>query len=188
MASRTYDLIVLIDADAPSETRAKLVTDAEALLNQHGAVQQQKDWGLRQTPYQIDHHEEATYHVFQFEAEPEAVATLDRALKLTEGILRFRMFQAEPGVIPETPPAIKRDERAYERPPKNVAAAENIVEVPDAPAAVDGGDTAAMEAVEAPAAESVAAEAVPAEPEVTPEAEPVAPEAPAEAAVADDAV
>lgn len=188
MASRTYDLIVLIDADAPSETRAKLVTDAEALLNQHGAVQQQKDWGLRQTPYQIDHHEEATYHVFQFEAEPEAVATLDRALKLTEGILRFRMFQTDPGVIPETPPAIKRDERAYERPPKNVAAAENIVEVPDMPAAApEHGELAEPETAEVPAAADTSEPAA-VEPEVAVEAEAAVPEAAAEVAAADDAV
>jgi small subunit ribosomal protein S6 len=161
MANRTYDLIVLIDADAPSDTRAKIVSDATALINQHGDVKQTKDWGLRQTPYRIDHHEEATYHVFQFETDPQAIGALDRSLKLTEGVLRFRLYQSEPGDLPDSPPEFKREERAYERPPANVAATENIEEAAPAPPAPE---PAAPE----PAAEAASGDEAPAEPEAAP--------------------
>lgn len=199
MANRTYDLIVLMDADAPSDTRAKIISDTTALINQHGDVKQTKDWGLRQTPFRIDHHEEATFQVFQFETSPEAIANLDRSLKLTEGVLRFRLFQSEPGDLPDSPPAFKREERAYERPPANVAATENIEEpaAPSEPApaaaaeatapaeAVEGGDQAAAAATEAPAADTPAEPA--AEPAPAPAAEEPAaePAAPAEAPAAD---
>ncbi len=155
MANRTYDLIVLIDADAPSDTRAKIVSDATALINQHGDVKQTKDWGLRQTPFRIDHHEEATFHVFQFETDPQAIGALDRSLKLTEGILRFRLYQSEAGDLPDAPPEFKREERAYERPPANVAATENIEEAP-APAAAAETKAASEEA--APAASEAVTE------------------------------
>ncbi len=157
MANRTYDLIVLIDADAPSDTRAKIVSNTTALINQHGDVKQSKDWGLHHTPYLIDHHEEATFHVFQFETGPESVEKLDRSLKLTEGVLRFRLFRSEPGDLPNSPPAFRREERAYERPPANVAATENISEEAPAPAVGDAASVSATGAEEASSADTEAA-------------------------------
>lgn len=190
MATRTYDLFVLIDADAPSDTRTKIVGDTTALINQHGDVKQTKDWGLRQTPYRIDHHEEATFHVFQFDADPESVEKLDRNLKLTEGVLRFRLFQSEAGELPDAPAAFKREERAYERPPANVAATENIQEATPAPAAPAEAPAEAAPAADAPAtdapAEATPAEVAPAEAAPATEAPAEAP-APAEAAPAPEA-
>lgn len=172
MSNRTYDLIVLLDADAPSDTRTKIVNDTQSLINQHGDVKASKDWGTRQTPYPIDHHEEAAFHVFQFETDPEAIQGLDRGLKLTEGVLRFRIIKSEPGAeLPSAPPAFKREERAYERPPANVAATPELDETPSAPAEPSTAEAPAEEA-DAPA------EAAPAEVAAEPAAE--AAETPAE--------
>lgn len=151
----SYELVVMLDADAPTDTRTKIVKDAEALLAQHGNVTATKSWGVRQLPYEIDHHGEADYSVFRFDADAQAIATLDRALKLTEGILRFRIFEDElEGEIPDSPPLFKREERAYERPPREAQATAEL-----------DGDVPATEAA-APAAEGDAA-AEPAAPEVT---------------------
>lgn len=169
MSNRTYDLVVLLDADAPTDTRTKIVSDAQTLINQHGDVKATKDWGTRQLPYLIDHHEQAAYHIFQFETKPESIAQLDRGLKLTEGVLRFRIFETEPGELPENPPLFKKEERAYERPPREASADREIEET--APAA----EAPAAEAAEAPAeAEAPAAE------EAAPVEAPAAEEAPAE--------
>lgn len=175
MSNRTYDLVVLLDADAPTDTRTKIVTDAQSLINQHGAIKATKDWGTRQLPYLIDHHEQAAYHIFQFETLPESIAQLDRGLKLTEGVLRFRIFETEGGDLPDSPPLFKREERAYERPPREASATRDIEETP---AAAD----AAAAAEEAPASEAPAADA-PAEPAPAADTTPAdAPEAPAEEA------
>lgn len=175
MSNRTYDLVVLLDADAPTDTRTKIVTDAQSLINQHGDVKATKDWGTRQLPYLIDHHEQAEYHIFQFETKPESITQLDRGLKLTEGVLRFRIFETEGGDLPENPPLFKKEERAYERPPREAQATREVEETPAAEAP----------ATEVPAAEAPAADA-PAE--AAPEAaEPAAAEAPAEAAPAEEA-
>ncbi|MFY9488972.1 MAG: 30S ribosomal protein S6 [Solirubrobacterales bacterium] len=195
MSNRTYDLVVLLDADAPTDTRTKIVTDAQALIKQHGDVKADKDWGTRQLPYLIDHHEEAAYHVFQFETKPESIALLDRGLKLTEGVLRFRIFETEAGqVLPGNPPLFKREERGYERPPREASATPRLDESTPAAApaaeaapAADTTTEAAPAAEEAapPAAEAAAPEAAPAE---APAAEAPAPEdAPAADTPADDA-
>lgn len=161
----SYELVVLLDADAPTDTRTKIITDAEALLKQHGEIKATKAWGVRQLPYLIDHHEQADYSLFRFESDPAAIATLDRAFKLTEGVLRFRIFETETeGDLPEAPPLFKKEERGYERPPREAQA---TAELDEAPAAS-----------EAPAAE--APDAAPADAEAPAEA-PGDAEAPAEA-------
>ncbi|MGB0872106.1 MAG: 30S ribosomal protein S6 [Solirubrobacterales bacterium] len=163
MSNRTYDLVVLLDADAPTDTRTKIVTDAQSLINQHGAIKATKDWGTRQLPYLIDHHEQAAYHVFQFETLPASIEQLDRGLKLTEGVLRFRIFETEGGELPDNPPLFKREERTYERPPREASA------------------TPTRDIEETPAAEAPAADAAPAEADVPAADAPVV-DAPAEPA------
>lgn len=176
----SYELVVLLDADAPTDTRTKIVNDAQELLSKHGEVKASKAWGVRQLPYEIDHHGEADYSVFRFESEPTAIATLDRALKLTEGVLRFRIFETEiDGELPDNPPTFKREERAYERPPREAQATGEFEDSSEpkgdaAPAeapAADDAPAAEAPAADAPADEAPAAEAA---------EEPAAPEAPAE--------
>lgn len=203
MSNRTYDLVVLLDADAPTDTRTKIVNEATTLIGQHGDVKADKDWGTRQLPYLIDHHEQAAYHVFQFESAPEAIGKLDRGLKLTEGVLRFRIFETEAGQeLPESPPLFKREERSYERPPREASATPTLDESPapaaeaavpaaegDAAAPVEGaveagdgstGDVAG-ETPEAVDAETAPADTAPAvAPADEPVVEPVAVDAPAD--------
>lgn len=118
-----YELVVLLDSDAPTDTRTKIVKEAETLIGRHGEVTATKNWGVRQLPYLIDHHEQADYSIFRFKAQAAAIATLDRALKLTEGVLRFRIFETDDtGELPDNPPQFKREERQYERPPREAQA------------------------------------------------------------------
>lgn len=181
MSNRTYDLVVLLDADAPTDTRTKIVSDAQTLINQHGDVKATKDWGTRQLPYLIDHHEQAAYHIFQFETKPESIALLDRGLKLTEGVLRFRIFETEPGELPENPPLFKKEERAYERPPREASATREIEETaPAAPAAAAPAAEAAPAEAPAEAEAPAAEEAAPAAEEAAPAEAPAAAEASAE--------
>ncbi|MBK5229910.1 MAG: 30S ribosomal protein S6 [Thermoleophilia bacterium] len=181
MSNRTYDLVVLLDADAPTDTRTKIVNDAQALIGQHGEVKAKRDWGTRQLPYLIDHHEEAAYHVFQFESAPDAIAKLDRGLKLTEGVLRFRIFETEAGQeLPPNPPLFKREERGYERPPREASATPRLDE-PAAPAAAAAPVEAPVEAAaEAPVETPAAAEAPVETPAEAPVETPAAAEAPVE--------
>jgi ribosomal protein S6 len=175
----SYELVVLLDADAPTDTRTKIITDADALLKQHGEVKATKAWGVRQLPYLIDHHEQADYTLFRFETEPGSIATLDRAFKLTEGVLRFRIFETETeGDLPEAPPLFKREERGYERPPREASATAELDEAPasDAPA-----EAAAEPAADAAPTEAEAPVEAPAEVAAEPAAEAPAEEAPAAA-------
>jgi small subunit ribosomal protein S6 len=167
-STRTYELVLMLDADAPTDTRTKIVGDAQTLLSSNGDLKASKEWGTRQLPYLIDHHEEAAYTIFQFTADPAAIATIDRALKLTEGVLRFRIFETEEAAeLPENPPTFKREERGYERPPREARATAELDDepteaapAPEQPSADPVGDAVAAEQ---PAAEEAAPAEAPAE-------------------------
>jgi small subunit ribosomal protein S6 len=62
------------------------------------------DWGLRKLAYEMDHRGEAAYHLFQFEGENPLLEQLDHTLKITDGVLRFRIIRLKPGSPPPPTP------------------------------------------------------------------------------------
>jgi len=102
----SYDLMVLLDPEAPEERRAQLVEQIRGQIQSGEAtLNGDADWGMRRLAYEIDHRTEAQYHLFQFEAAPAVLSSLDRSLSIDDAVLRFRTIRL-PGKAPEqTPPA-----------------------------------------------------------------------------------
>jgi len=99
----TYDLVLLLDPQAEETTRAKILTDTRAAIEAQGEFLRQDDWGDRTLTYPIDRKADAEYHLLQFHAgTPEMLGALDRTLRITDGIMRFRIIKLKPGV-PEAP-------------------------------------------------------------------------------------
>jgi small subunit ribosomal protein S6 len=97
----TYDLVLLLDPQAEAATRAKIVTDARATIEAQGEFLRHDDWGERTLAYPIDRKTSAEYHLLQFHAgAPELLSVLDRSLRITDPILRFRIIKLKPGVSP----------------------------------------------------------------------------------------
>ncbi len=99
----TYDLVLLLDPQAEEGTRTKIVADARAAIEAQGEFLRHDDWGDRTLTYPIDRRADAEYHLLQFHAgAPELLGALDRTLRITDGILRFRIIKLKPGV-PDAP-------------------------------------------------------------------------------------
>jgi small subunit ribosomal protein S6 len=110
----TYDLVLLLDSQAEEAARAKIVADARAAIDAQGELLRYDEWGERPLTYPIDRKANAEYHLFQFHAaSPELLGGLNRTLRITDGILRFRIIKLKPGV-PEAPDmssgAVRRSE------------------------------------------------------------------------------
>jgi small subunit ribosomal protein S6 len=60
-----------------------------------GSVTQRDDWGKRRLAFPISKFTEGFYTVLQFDFPPTAVSDLERALGLTEEVLRFIVVRAE---------------------------------------------------------------------------------------------
>lgn len=93
----TYDLMLLLDTGAPDEQRKKVLSDSESLIKQHGEIVGTHDWGARPTAYEVRKKADAEYHLIQFHGTPELLATLERTLRITDGVTRFRIIKLAPG-------------------------------------------------------------------------------------------
>jgi small subunit ribosomal protein S6 len=99
----TYDLVLLLDPKVDDDARAKIVADTRASVEAGGEIVRYDEWGERALAYPIDHHASAEYHLIQFHANgAELLDGLDRTLRITDGVLRFRIIKLKPGV-PEAP-------------------------------------------------------------------------------------
>jgi small subunit ribosomal protein S6 len=118
----TYDLVLLIDPRAEETTRAKIVADTRAAIEAQGELLRHDEWGERPLTYPIDKQSSAEYHLLQFHAgSAELLSGLDRTLRITDGLVRFRIIKLKPGVpdAPDmrsssTPPARRSEPEAYE--------------------------------------------------------------------------
>jgi len=110
-----YDLMLLLDASAPEDRRQEIVGEVEALLNTGGSIVGAHDWGSRKMSFEIDHRPEAAYHLYQFEGDNDLLERLNQRLRITDGILRFRVIRQRPGAPPpptvtEAPQPVSEDE------------------------------------------------------------------------------
>jgi small subunit ribosomal protein S6 len=108
----TYDLVLLLDTQAEESDRAKIVADARAAVEAQGELLRYDEWGERPLTYPIDKKASAEYHLLQFHAgSNELLSDLDRTLRITDGVMRFRIIKLAPGV-PDAP-----DMRSSSAPP-----------------------------------------------------------------------
>jgi small subunit ribosomal protein S6 len=94
----TYDLVLLLDQSVEESARTKIVADAREAISAQGELLRHDEWGERVLTYPIDHKASAEYHLMQFHAStPELLHGLDRTLKITDGVIRFRIVKLKPG-------------------------------------------------------------------------------------------
>jgi small subunit ribosomal protein S6 len=112
--ARFYDLTVLLDPEAPEERRSAILGNLQQAIDASGTMVGVHDWGQRRMTFEIDHRPEAEYHLFQFETDDSGLLErLDHNLKITDGVLRFRIIRLKPGSPP--PPTPRPPEARIER-------------------------------------------------------------------------
>ena len=132
---RTYDLMLLVDPNAPEERRTAAVTEAETLINSGGSLLQSFDWGQRRMAYEIDHRPEAEYRLYQFEGDNALLDRLNQRLRILDGVLRFRIIRIKPGQPTPPPPEQQAPRRREDREPQDTRVAARAAA--DAPPGAD---------------------------------------------------
>jgi small subunit ribosomal protein S6 len=103
MPAPTYDLVLMLDTQAEESTRTKIVADTRAAVESQGELLRYDEWGERPLTYPIRKKASAEYHLLQFHASStELLNGLNRTLRITDGVLRFRIIKLAPGV-PDAP-------------------------------------------------------------------------------------
>jgi small subunit ribosomal protein S6 len=100
-----YDLVLLLDTTIEEERRDTILANVEDAIDRAGEIVGRHDWGVRHTVYEVRKHSEADYHLLQFRGPSSLLEQLDHNLKITDGILRFRIIKLRPGTPP--PPDLR---------------------------------------------------------------------------------
>jgi small subunit ribosomal protein S6 len=180
----TYDLVMLLDPQAEDSTRAQIVSDTRSTIEAKGELVRHDEWGERPLTYPIEKKASAEYHLLQFHvAGDDLLDGLDHTLRITDGLLRFRIIKLKAGT-PDAPDmragAIRRDAA-----PEAAPAADAPAEVAEPVAAAEVAEPVAAAEVTEPATSSE--EVAPAEATAEPAAEVEAPtETPVAVEVAGD--
>jgi small subunit ribosomal protein S6 len=171
-------LILMLDPEAPDERRDEIASGVRTRIESNASLKHDQAWGMRKMAYEIRLRNEADYRFFRFEAESALLDDLDHNLKITDGVLRFRIFKVDPSApVIEPPPPVALASSGSpargsgrrgpdSRAPREAAQEEQPV---DSPPVDEPAEPAAPEPTEAPdAPDSPPAEA-PAEPPAAPE-------------------
>ncbi|MDP8967670.1 MAG: 30S ribosomal protein S6 [Actinomycetota bacterium] len=104
-----YDLVLMLDSAAPEDQRQKVLSGVESTIAAGGEIVNRQDWGVRQTAFEIRHKTDAEYHLLQFHGTRDVLETLQRTLRIADGVVRFRIIKLAPGT--PAPPANRPEPR-----------------------------------------------------------------------------
>jgi small subunit ribosomal protein S6 len=115
---RPYEVMVILDAGLEDDAVRATVDRFSQQLTASGATSVRADpWGKRRLAYPVRHRNEGYYVVFEANAEPSAMADLDRQLKLADEVLRHKVVR-----LPERAAGRSRPAAAHASPQGTTAA------------------------------------------------------------------
>lgn len=83
-----YELMYIIDAGISEEETAALIEKFNALIEEHGTIDEHEDMGVRKLAYKIDFKTEGHYVLTKFTSGPEFPKELSRVLGISDKVLR----------------------------------------------------------------------------------------------------
>ena len=93
---RNYELVMIFRPEmAEAEVRSEVSQVEKALVERGAEVKQVDFWGKRRLAYEIKHPNEGYYAVVTFGGAVAAVDDLDRALALSDNVLRHKFIRPE---------------------------------------------------------------------------------------------
>jgi small subunit ribosomal protein S6 len=178
--AREYELVLMLDPEAPDARRDEVAGETRERIESSGALKHADTWGSRKLAFEIRRRTEADYRFYRFEAGTELLEQLDHSLKITDGVLRFRIFKVDADTPVIAPPptaqpagvsqrAARAEAKRAAPPPLPEAGEETAEEQPEP--AEEQPEPAEEQPEPAPEAEPQGAEPEPEAAEPEPEAE-----------------
>jgi small subunit ribosomal protein S6 len=84
-----YESIIIVNPNVDEEGLKALETKFTGLINENGKVESVENLGKKRLAYDIKKHKEATYMLFNFEANPSSITELERIYRITDEIIKF---------------------------------------------------------------------------------------------------
>ncbi|MFD0557474.1 small subunit ribosomal protein S6 [Stackebrandtia endophytica] len=93
---RHYEVMVILDPDLEErQVTPTLESFLKVISSSGGSVEKLDVWGRRRLSYEMNKKSEGIYAVVDIQAEPAAVAELERQMRLSESIMRTKVLRPE---------------------------------------------------------------------------------------------
>ena len=91
---RPYEAMFVLDPALEESAVQAVINKSTAQVESTGGTVNRVDkWGKRRLAYEIDHRTEGYYLLLELTLDPDAVAEIDRSLRLTEGVVRHKIVR-----------------------------------------------------------------------------------------------
>ena len=91
---RSYELMVIHRPEMAEADVRVSVSELESAIVESGSVAGSDFWGKCRFAYEIDHMREGYYSVVDFEGDNELVERIDRALSLSDVVVRHKIVRS----------------------------------------------------------------------------------------------
>lgn len=84
-----YESVVIINPNVEETALKALIERFQTLINTDGKVEQVNELGKKKLAYEIKKNKEGYYVVYDFEANPNLIAELERNYRITDEVIKF---------------------------------------------------------------------------------------------------
>ncbi|MGH3002306.1 MAG: 30S ribosomal protein S6 [Gaiellaceae bacterium] len=93
-----YEIMLLLDPEVAEERGDEIIQRVrDSVEGSKGSWDGHEPWGRRRLAFEIDHKNEAVYHLLLFTAPAETLAEITRVLKITDGVMRHGAYRRVKG-------------------------------------------------------------------------------------------
>jgi len=90
---RSYELMIIHRPEMAETDVQGQVAEVAKAIEESGSISGTDFWGKRRFAYEIDHMNEGFYSIVSFEADTEIVDRIDRALSLSDAVVRHKIVR-----------------------------------------------------------------------------------------------
>ena len=104
-----YEHIFMARQDVTSQQVEAMIDQYKGVIEQNGGkVEKTEMWGVKSLAYRIKKNRKAHFTMFNLDAPPNAVAEMERQMRISEDILRFMTIRVD---TLETEPSVMMQKR-----------------------------------------------------------------------------
>lgn len=93
---RYYETMMILKSSLDHEGTEGVITNFKDLIQKLGGkVIDEERWGRRKLAYPIKHQESGIYTILYFTGDGDLVEELDRVMKITDEVMRYRIVKRE---------------------------------------------------------------------------------------------
>jgi small subunit ribosomal protein S6 len=96
MNNRKYEAMYIVRPDLDDNEVQKIADRFKTVVEDHGGtVERAEKWDKRKLAYEIDDLREGNYIIMNFESEAKVPQELNRLMRISDDVIRHRIFHIE---------------------------------------------------------------------------------------------